>query len=255
MRIKKKNERGYQMEKMKVILADDHISSRTILSRFTQLLPDFEVIGEATNGEELVQMVISKKPDIVLVDVNMPILTGMQAVKICRNFLPSLQIIFTTGYDEFAVEAFDVAAVDYVVKPIEKTRLFVALEKARQAVQGKNKFGEKAENSIAKKLLIKSKNKFIYLSVEDILFIEKEGRKSILHTIGERYETTESLQELEESLPNYFYKSHRSYLINLNKIEKIEPCGETYLVYFSSSEKVAHISRLKINKVFELMGS
>lgn len=118
----------------------------------------------------------------------------MQAFKICRRFLPSLQIIFTTGYDEFAVEAFDVAAVDYVVKPTEKTRLFVALEKARQAVQRKDKFGKKAENAIAKKLLIKFKNKYIYLPVEDIFYIEKEGRKSILHTVAGQYETTESLQ-------------------------------------------------------------
>jgi two-component system, LytTR family, response regulator len=240
------------MEKIRVVLADDDVSSRFILSHFTQLLSDYDVVGEAGSGEELIQLVMKEKPDIALVDINMPNISGMEAIKACNEIYPSLQVIFTTGHDEFAVEAFNLAAVDYIVKPIERVRLFVGLEKAKKMIQLQKKQEEIVKKGI-NKLAIKSNNSFLYLSTKDILYIEKEGRKSIVHTYKHRFETTESLQELEERLPEYFYKTHRSYIVNLKKIEKIESFGETFLAYFSSEDKVAHISKLKINEVFELI--
>lgn len=243
------------MEKIRVVIADDDFSSRYVLSQFTQLLPEYEVVGEAANGEELIALVIKEKPDLALVDINMPNVNGVEAVKVCKEILPSVQAIFTTGYDEFAVEAFNISAVDYIVKPIERNRLFLALEKAKKMIQLLKLQTKSVIQKSISRLSIKSNNTFLYLPVEDMFYIEKEGRKSILHTAQERFETTESLQELEERLPDYFYKSHRSYLVNLNKIEKISASGESYLAYFSAAHKVAHISRLKINEVYGLLGS
>jgi two-component system, LytTR family, response regulator len=237
------------MDKVKMVIADDDSSSRLLLHHTIKLFSDFEIIGEAANGEELYQLAIELRPDLLLVDINMPGLTGLEAVKLCKESMPSLQVIFTTGYEEFAVEAFNMSAVDYLVKPIERTRLFVALDKAKKAIQLDRTLVTSSRQF--NKLSIKSNNSFLYLHTEDILYIEKEGRKTILHTKNERHETTESLADLEKMLPDYFYKTHRSFLVNLSRISRIEPSGETYLAYFANTDKTAYISKLKINEVQE----
>jgi two-component system, LytTR family, response regulator len=240
------------MEEIKVIIADDDLSSKTLLCYFIELLPEFKVVGKAANGQELIELVKKEKPDVVLVDIQMPGINGVEAAKVCKEMFPALKVIFTTGSDEFAVEAFNLSAIDYIVKPIEKIRLFIALEKAKQSLQ----FVEKKEARVfsKSKLAIKSNHSFLYILIEDILYIEKVGRKSIIHTENHQFETLESLQEIEERLPEFFYKTHRSYLVNLRKVVKIEAFGETYVADFARTKKVAYISKLKINEVHRAMG-
>jgi two-component system, LytTR family, response regulator len=241
------------MEDIKVIIADDDHSSKTLLCYFIEILSEYRVVGTAANGQELIELVKKEKPDIVLVDIHMPGINGVEAAKVCKEMIPSLKVIFTTGSDEFAVEAFNISAVDYIVKPIEKIRLFIALEKAKQSLQFEVK--KEARTFSKNKLAIKSNHSFLYILIEDILYIEKVGRKSIIHIENNQFETLESLQEIEERLPEYFYKTHRSYLVNLKKIVKIEAFGETYAVDFGKPKKVAYISKLKINEVYRIMGT
>jgi two-component system, LytTR family, response regulator len=240
------------MNQFTILIADDEPSSRLILKQFIQLLPDCNVVGEAADGEEFIKLTMREKPDIVLVDINMPGLNGLDAVKSCKKVLSSLQVIFTTGYEEFAVEAFNIAATDYIVKPIERARLFEALEKAKKALTLQQKLTS-CNMEKNNKLAIKSQNMIFYLCIDDILYIEKENRRTVVHTADERYETTKALYELKSKLPDYFFKTHRSFLVNLKNIARIVSFGETFLAYFSGSEKVAHISKLKIQEVQELM--
>ncbi|MEQ2528348.1 LytTR family DNA-binding domain-containing protein [Bacillaceae bacterium CLA-AA-H227] len=240
------------MEKIRVIIADDDLSSRTILVHFTKLLPEFEVIGEAATGEELIQLVVKEKPDLALVDISMPDLNGVEASRACKEIHPNLQVIFTTGHDDFAVEAFNLSAVDYIVKPIERTRLFIALEKAKKMIGFQKKIENTTPKSISK-LAIRSNNTYLYILINDILFIEKQGRKTVIHTEYEQFETSDPLQNLMERLPENFFKTHRSYLVNLKKVVKIEASGETYLAFFYGTDKNAYISKLKINEVQELL--
>ncbi|GGJ58282.1 two-component system LytT family response regulator [Anoxybacillus voinovskiensis] len=233
------------MKQLKIVIADDHDSSRKLLRHFVSLLPHYQVVGEAANGEELVQLIANEKPDIALVDIHMPNLDGMKAVKSCKELFPTLQVIFTTGCEDFAVEAFNVAAADYIVKPIEPPRLFSALEKARKLIQ----LHEQKEQKKAKRLDIKLVNSILFLPMEEILFIEKESRKTVIHTSDEKYETNEPLSELADRLEPFFLKTHRSYIINLKKIIKIEAVGETYWARFACCDKVAYISKLKIHDV------
>ncbi|MFP7299090.1 LytR/AlgR family response regulator transcription factor [Neobacillus niacini] len=240
------------MEEFKVVIAEDDIPSKTLLSYFIELLSEYKVVGQASNGKELIEVVKKEKPHIVLVDIQMPLLNGVEAAKICKEMFPFLQVIFTTGTEAFAVEAFNISAIDYIVKPIEKVRLFKALERAKQALQYHARTEKKPV--IQNKLAIKSNHAILYITIEDILYIEKEGRKSIIHTVEGRYESLESLQELEDRLPDFFFKTHRSYLVNLRKIIKIKPLGETYIAEFSVPQKRASISKLKIHEVQRLMG-
>ncbi len=239
---------------LKVVIADDDLSSKTLLTHYIELLPEYEVTGEAANGEELIQLVKQERPQIVLVDINMPGVNGVDAAKTCKTLDPCLQVIFTTGYDEFAVEAFNLAAVDYIVKPIAKVRLFIALEKAKVALQVQKRMAAKQRSQLLTKLAIKSNLTVVYVNIDDILYVEKEGRKSIIYLEQERIETMDSLQEIEKRLPPTFYRTHRSYVVNLRKIVKIDSFGETYLAHFAHSSRKAHISKLQINTVYQLMG-
>ncbi|AMX83624.1 LytTR family transcriptional regulator [Geobacillus subterraneus] len=241
------------MNDLKVLIADDDAVSRAILRNFIRLFPNYDVVAEAATGEELLQLVFEKQPDIVLVDIGMPGLDGIEAVKLCRQSLPDVQVIFTTGYDEFAVKAFELSAADYIVKPIERTRLFQALEKAR-------KFIEIARHPVVsmksdKRLEIRSKHSIVWLPLEDVLFVEKENRKTIIHTADEQYETTTPLNDIEKRLTDCFLKTHRSYIINLKKVVKIVQIGETYAAHFFGCEKVAYISKLKFHEVQQKMST
>jgi two-component system LytT family response regulator len=240
---------------VKVVIADAELPSRNLLRHYTQLLSEYKVVGEASTGEELFQKVMEERPDIVLVDINMPGINGFEAVKACLKVFPSLMVIFTTDSVEFAVDAFNIWAVDYIVKPIERVRLFIALGKAQKMIQLHNSLEVKRIKRSSNKFTIKSNNSFLYLSPEDILFIEKEARKTIVHMSNNKFETIESLKVIVERLPEYFYKTHRSYLVNLNKISKIESSSETYVAKFFGVDKVAYISRLKINEVHRLMST
>ncbi|PLR78199.1 DNA-binding response regulator [Bacillus sp. V3-13] len=236
------------MNQFNVAIADDDATARDILNHYIELVPDFKIIGEATDGEKLIPLVLTKKPDIIIVDIDMPGLNGLEAVKSLKELFPTLAVIFTTGHTEFAVEAFEISATDYVIKPIDTTRFFKALEKAKKLVQMQKDVSTISSDS-EKKLAIRTMNAHLYLPMEDILFIEKEGRKTVIYTDYDRFETNESLQELEGRLQPFFFKTHRSFLVNLKKIIKIEVMGESYSAHFSNFNKTAHISKLKINEV------
>jgi two-component system, LytTR family, response regulator len=228
-----------------VIIADDNEQSRTILKRFTQMSSHFNIIDEAVNGEELVDKVLEKTPHLVLVDINMPQLNGIEAMKACLQGVPNLKFIFITGHDEFAVEAFSISALDYIIKPIDMERFFVALNKAKSALIN--------EKDRIKKLPIKYRKSTFYIPLNDILFIEKQGRKSIVHTKDKTVETYETLGSLIHDLDHMFYQSHRSNIINLKEVNEIKSSGETYLVYFSDYEKPAYISKQKLTEVQKMI--
>lgn len=239
------------MEHLTVVIADDDVSSRTILRHFIQLYSGFYLVGEASNGDELIEVVLKEKPDIVLVDIDMPKLNGIEAVKSCKEFSPSLQVIFTTGHDEFALQAFNISATDYLIKPIERIRLLSALEKAKRLLEYSKLTIDKPSQD--QKITVKSYNTMLYLLLDDILFIEIEARKTVIHTANKQFETTETMQDFSDKLPGYFYKTHRSFLVNLKKIRRIESSGETFLAFFSGTNKQAYISKLKIQEVQSLI--
>ncbi len=111
--------------KIKVIIAEDNVDAQEILKSLIEPLNHFEVIGIADNGERLLELTINEMPDLILSDINMPKLDGLVAIKSCLEINPRLKFIFTTAYEIHAVKAFDLNAVDYVMKPLKKERLYI----------------------------------------------------------------------------------------------------------------------------------
>lgn len=242
------------MNQINIVIADDHQVSIEIMEQFIHELPGFEVIGTCNNGEELIEEVIIKKPDLVITDINMPRKNGVEAIRECVSFIHNLKFIFFTGYDEFAIEAFRLSAVDYIVKPIEKERLYVALEKAKKIIQiEEDQLMEHSSQEARANLPLREQNSVRYIPLSDIYFIEKAEKKCLVYTEGKIYETNEPISKLMEKLDESFYQAHRSYIINLHKVSHIAPRNESYIVHFENYQNQASISKLKINEVKERM--
>lgn len=243
------------MKKYKVIIADDNADSREIIADFIHYLPDFTVVAEAVDGKEVIEQVMrNKEVDAVLVDIRMPKLNGFEAMKICMEYVPHLKFIFITGYDDYAVEAFAISAVDYIVKPVEAERLYKALDKVRRMRIAEGEEPKSEMNAEKRKrIILRNRRLTFYIPIDDILFIEKNGKEALVHTANRTYVTLETLDSIEKKLNTSFFQSHRSYIVNLNKISHIETSGRTFLAYFSHYDKSAHISKHKIHTVQQKM--
>ena len=240
------------MNRIKVLLVEDNEDTSEIIEYFLNSLPDFQIIGKCCNGEELVEEVMRKKPDLVLTDINMPKKNGIEAMKECLSFFPNLKFIFLTGYSEYAIEAFRLSAVDYIVKPIEKNRLFIALEKAKNLLDFEK--GELVASKSVERirnLSLRDQNSTRYIPLTDIYFIEKIGKKCLVYTKEAVHETNETIGKILDRLDHFFYQAHRAFIINLQKVSYIKQQNETFIACFQDYDKQASISKLKINEVKE----
>ncbi|RFU66580.1 LytR/AlgR family response regulator transcription factor [Peribacillus glennii] len=230
---------------MNILIAEDDSSSRKLIRHFIEALPNYNVTGEAVNGEELIRQIVTGRPDVALVDIGMPLLNGMEAIKSCKELFPELQVIFITGNEDYALEAFDVSAIDYILKPIERNRLYAALDRAAQGLH-KNNNNEAVSN---KNLMIKQQNSIMFIPFDEIYFIERADRKSVIHTTHKKIEAKEALTALEKLLDTRFMASHRSYIINLEYLSRIEACGQMYIAYFNNYVETAKISKHKLGEL------
>jgi two-component system, LytTR family, response regulator len=234
----------------KVVIAEDDLTSRKVLNHFISKTTGYEIVAEAKNGEELIRYLIVEKPDIAIVDIGMPLLNGMEAIKSCKELMPNLQVIFLTGHDEYAMEAFDINAADYIIKPVERTRLIKALDRASLllgSAEQQAKPDKRKEN--VRKLVLKHYNNFSIIPYEDIIFIEKMDRKTSIHTKGNVYQNTEALSDLLNDLSSDFIQAHRSYIINLKHLSNIEARGQSYYASFLNYSEKAKISKHHLKEV------
>jgi two-component system LytT family response regulator len=234
---------------IKVIIAEDNIDAQQIIIGFIEPLIPFEVIGIAQDGEELLELNINLNPDLILADINMPKLNGIEAVRSCIKMNPNLKFIFTTAYDEYAVKAFDLNAVDYVVKPINKERLYIALDKAKRLLLTNE---PKEQKQI---LAIKMDRIYYFIPFIEIIYIEKMSRKTMIHTVGKKYETNETLDNIFKKLNHSFFRTHRSFIVNINYISHITLEGETYFAHFRNDSHYAYVSKLRINDLLKVFSN
>ncbi|MBM7570714.1 LytR/AlgR family response regulator transcription factor [Aquibacillus albus] len=234
------------MRHLSVIVAEDHPYSLEIISDFTKQFPGIKVIEHAKDGEELVYKTIIHKPDIAIVDINMPKKDGLTAIKECLQHSPNLKVIFVTAYSEYATDAFDINAIDYVVKPVTIDRLFRALENAKVSIYSQH-------SSHSKRLYVRQGANHHYIPKEELLFLEKVQHKVLIHTTNKTFETQETLESYMEKLDADFYRSHRSYIINLSMLNYIEPSGNTYLAYFDNYDSHAFIAKTQLNNIKQRM--
>ncbi|UFU00297.1 LytTR family DNA-binding domain-containing protein [Radiobacillus kanasensis] len=235
------------IEKYKVIVGEDNVHHMEILLLFLEDLTDIEVVAEVGDGEELVKQTLKRKPDFLLVDISMPKIDGLSAIKECMKVLPHLKVIFITGYSEYAVDAFDVSAIDYIVKPIESVRLLRAIEKVKQAIHATNS----NDLESAHRLSIKQGRCHYFIDKIDILFLEKVEHAVHIHTKDKILKTTETLEHFDKMIGKAFLRTHRSYIVNTQHLDFIERSGKTFLVHFKDYDKHAYVSSQGWKKHFK----
>jgi two-component system LytT family response regulator len=248
------------MQKLRVVIADDERPARNFLKNLLAEFDDVEIVGEAKNGTEAVELIKKTKPDLALLDLQMPELNGIDVVRSLRkNQIPL--VAFVTAYDEYAVQAFEVNAVDYLLKPVEKARLRETLQRAHERLE-KIDFREieakRLRSAIEtyesstnfeylKRIPVKKRDEIFLVPVREVASVVADGELLHITTIhNRRYTINYRLKDLEARLsPEKFIRISRSALVNLEMIAKINSMpGGTYMVVLKNSQELP-VSRLQ----------
>lgn len=229
-----------------VIIVDDEAPARDKLRRYLEKDKRFEIVAEAKNGQEAVSEINNRKPQLLLLDIQMPGLSGFDVLRLMDT--QNVAVIFTTAYDQYAVEAFDVSAIDYLLKPIGENRLAKALEKVSQSItqDWQDKISTVLQNlksnSFIKRLSVRHGQLTKIMKVEDIKLIHSEHRLVTVYGTSEgRFWTNEKLSDLERRLnPDHFMRVHRSTIINLTSEFDVKPwnSGRVKIIYDENIEVI-----------------
>jgi two-component system LytT family response regulator len=211
---------------MRAIIVDDERLARNELKRLLENFPSIEVIGEASNTEEASQLIEELQPDVAFLDIQMPGKTGFEWLEEWDGFLP--EIIFTTAFDEYALKAFEVNALDYVLKPVELARLSESIQK----LESRFKRTVSAEKTTSAshvlggndQIFVKDGEKCWFVRLDRVRLCESMGNYVRLFFDDQKPLVLKSLNSLEERLdPKLFFRCNRKHIVNLNFIDKIEP--------------------------------
>jgi len=228
------------------VVADDEALARAKLRQLLAEEHGVDVVGEAANAEETFELVRTTKPQVVFLDIHMP---GMDGLDIAAELslgkdAPPPHIIFTTAHDQYALRAFEVHAVDYLLKPFSRERLSSAIERARKQINTQQASGQHSGSSpsrYASRIVFKSKGRIVFLPLSDIRWISAEENYVRIRTATETHLLRETMARLQEKLdPEVFLRIHRSSIVNLQFVKEVrtEADGE-YSVVLLNGEKVS----------------
>lgn len=249
------------MDTIRVVIADDNEAMRRIERKMIAKVEGFELVGEAKDGLELLELVEEKRPQIVFLDVEMPGKTGVEAARVIQDMDPSIIMIFATAHDQYMGDAFEVYAFDYLIKPFKVERVLKTLERARDRLnpdKDEEPLPVPAAKPAAKpatRMMLHHKDGVSFVNTADIVLVQREDRSTVIYTAGgERYVTGDSLSETEARLdPSVFFRCHKSYIINLNCISNITPYGRwTYVVRLKGITQDALITHEKYEELEKL---
>jgi len=240
---------------MRAIIIDDERLARTELRKLLQDYPEVEVIDEAANADEGINKIDSLQPDLVFLDIQMPGKTGFDMLAELER---APHVIFTTAYDEYALKAFEVNALDYLLKPIEPKRLADAMQKLHVAETKENHIvPENFNQSIlteSDQVFVKDGERCWFVKLSDIRLFESVGNYAKVFFGGNKPLILKSLNALEERLdPKTFFRANRKHIVNLRMIDKIEPYfNGGLLLELKGGEKI-EVSRRQTVKFKEMM--
>jgi two-component system, LytTR family, response regulator len=219
---------------IRAVIADDEPKARKTIQRMLKNYPEFDIIRMCSDGRETLAAILELKPDLVFLDIQMPEYNGFEILqKIEENLLP--KIVFVTAYDEFALQAFEVHAIDYLMKPFDTARFNKAVTKAKELVMSdvKSYVNQNIKNLLETirqheknkdKIMIKQDGKIFFLDTSDISHIESAGNYIKIITVNSQYMIRETMKNIEEKLSgDTFFRIHRSTIVNISNVKVIEP--------------------------------
>jgi two-component system, LytTR family, response regulator len=234
-------------KKLRTIVVDDEELARQVLRELLGAHEEIEVVAECRNGLEAVKAVAEHKPDLLFLDVQMPKLTGFDVLELVG---PDVPVIFVTAYDEYAMKAFEVHAVDYLLKPVGQERLAAALlrVKSRAAekvpVAAELAAAARPAGQFAERLVVKDGTRVTLIPVRKLDYAEAQDDYVALASDGKKHLKQQTIASLEAALdPKLFVRIHRSYVVNLERVTRIEPYGKESRVAILSNGAKLPVSR------------
>jgi two-component system LytT family response regulator len=259
--------------RLRAIVVDDEEPARALLREFLSVYDDVELLAECPNGFEAVKKIAELAPDVVFLDVQMPKLDGFEVLELIT---PGPAVVFCTAYDEFALKAFDVHAVDYLLKPFGRERLAQALTRVRARVAaapgqtsappaitvmapttpGALATAARAPGTFADRVIVKDGAEIHVIPVDTIDVVEAQDDYVAIHVGPKHWLKSQSLAELAASLdPARFVRVHRSYVVRLERIARLEPYAKDSRVAVLADGREVPVSREGYKKLRELMGA
>jgi len=255
---------------LSAVIVDDEQLARDELAYLLKGIGDIDVVAQGKNGLEAVNLIRDHNPDLVFLDVQMPGLDGFGVIKkLLDKKLPLPKIVFSTAFDQYAVRAFEVNAVDYLLKPFDRKRVAQSIEKARAKMEPPSSSDKldtlvrmlESQKPQASKILLKTAGRLFLVSQRDICYASIEDGIITVVTSGpngmEGQSNCRTLEELLDSLdPNLFWRAHRSYLVNINRIKEVVPWFKSSYQLRMDDKKQMEIpvSRAQTKRLRELFG-
>ncbi len=234
------------MEKIRTVIIEDEAPARDIIKFYLKELDYIDVIAECADGFTGLKTISSLKPDLVFLDIQMPRLTGIELVEVLTE---KPEIIFTTAYDQFAIRAFELNAVDYLLKPFQKRRFLDAVKKAADKIQSGAGNKEPASQLLAKKpeplspvnrIVVRKGNAINLIPVDQIKYVEAQDDYVMIHHSAGKALKQQTMKFYEDNLSKTdFVRIHRSYIVRVEEIKRIEPYGkENHVAILQSGDKL-----------------
>jgi two-component system LytT family response regulator len=247
-------------EKLRVVIADDERPARSFLASALRRFNDVEIVGEAENGMQAAQLIEAEMPDLALLDLQMPEVDGLGVVRLLKKNRTPL-VAFVTAYDQYAVRAFDVNAVDYVLKPVDSARLRRTIDRAKERLERQDQLAEETERvrapasdyeaaggrPLLERIPVRRKDEIVLVPVDHIVSITAEGELLHLRTVeNETHTLSHRLRDLAARIePTQFVRLNRGTLVNVHMIRRIVPMpGGTFIVELNNNQEF-RVSRLQ----------
>jgi two-component system response regulator LytT len=256
------------------LIIDDERPAREELAYLLKAIPEVSIVGQGKNGLDAVNLIKEHAPDLVFLDVQMPGLDGFGVIKkLSEKKIKMPQIIFATAYDEYAVQAFEVNAVDYVLKPFDKGRIAKAVQRARKMLEAQSSPVERLENLVEQlgapkpaaesakrvnvKLLLKANQRMFLVDADEMVFASiQDGSITIFTKDSQGVSNYRTIEELQASLESdRFWRAHRSYLVNIDYIKEVVPWFKSTFMLKMNDKRSSEIpvSRSQTRRLRELI--
>ncbi len=233
---------------IRTLIVDDESIARRVLRDELEAFQDIAIVGEADNGEEALRLIEELRPDLVFLDLRMPLMGGFEVIRLRGEIMPAFIIV--TAYDQHAIEAFEAGAIDYLLKPVSQNRLQKALQRARALQGNKRQLAENAAKLAdatgaatlppTRKVVGRSGDEYFLLDVNDILALQAEGELVWIITAKNRFLATQTLRRIETQLKDLpFQRVHRNAIVNVNHVRKMSSLSsQRWLLTLSNSQQL-----------------
>lgn len=247
---------------LKTLIADDEPIARRVLREGLEGLGDIEIVGEAENGNEALTQIATHRPDLVLLDLQMPLMGGLDVVRNLRRGSHLPVIVIVTAYDQYALQAFEAGAIDYLLKPVGEERLAEAVERAKRVTGSEaaerlarlQEIGERPDTPRTRKIVGKVGEEFFLLNADEIYAFQADGDLVWIVAAKKKYLATQTLKVLEERLRNTsFRRIHRNALVNVDHVRKMSALSSQRWLITLSNDQEFIASKRQARSVRELM--